>query len=177
LQDFLRAAQDFPDIEMPLYYLALASDASKKELPETRELVETYSNRHPDQFWPLYFLGHAAFQIARTSQLPSDLQHAESLLKKSIELHPGYADAHLDLGNVYFQQHLWKEAIQEYEEAVSQQPDLIEAHFKLYRAYLQVGDSAHAQREKNTRERLQQQETEQDARQRQVSVFLYNLQK
>ena len=175
LQDFLRTAREFPDIEMPLYYLALASDASKKDLPETCELVQTYSHRHPDQFWPLYFLGHASFQTARTSQTPNDLRHAESLLKKSIELRASYADSHLDLGNVYFQQELWKEAIKEYERAISLQPDLIQAHFKLYRAYLQVGDSAHAQREKNIRQRLQQQETEQDARQRQVSIFLYKL--
>jgi tetratricopeptide (TPR) repeat protein len=161
---------------MPLYYLALANDASKKGMPETLELLQTYSHRHPGQFWPLHFLGHASFQTARTSQSPSDLRYAESLTKKSVGLQGSYADSHLDLGNVYFQQELWKEAMKEYEKAISLQPDLIQAYFKLYGAYLQVGDSAQAQREKNIRQRLQQQETERGARQRQVSIFLYKLQ-
>jgi tetratricopeptide (TPR) repeat protein len=160
-----------------LYFLGLAGDAIKRNLPETLDLVQAYSNRHPDQFWPFYFLGHAAFQAARASHASQDLQEAESLLKKSIELNPGYAESHLDLGNVYFQQKLWQQAVQEYQKAISLQPALTEAHFRLYRAYLQVGDSTRAQREMEIHQRLQRQEEQASARQRQVTVFLYNLHK
>jgi tetratricopeptide (TPR) repeat protein len=177
MQDFLRTSRKFPDLELPLYFLGLAGDAIKRNLPETLDLVQAYSNRHPDQFWPFYFLGHAAFQAARASHASQDLQEAESLLKKSIELNPGYAESHLDLGNVYFQQKLWQQAVQEYQKAISLQPALTEAHFRLYRAYLQVGDSTRAQREMEIHQRLQRQEEQASARQRQVTVFLYNLHK
>lgn len=175
LQGFLATARKFSDSELPVYFLGLAGDAIKKYPPETSELVRAYSQRHPEQFWPFFFLGHVAFQAARTSQSPQDLQDTERLLKKSIELNPAFADSHLDLGNVYFLQEQWDPAIREFQKAISLQRDLAEAHFKLYRAYQQVGDSTRAQQEKEIHEKLQQQEAEASMQKRQVTIFLYKL--
>jgi predicted Zn-dependent protease len=52
MEDFLRTTKQFPDSEQPLHFLALAEQAGHKSLPETRELVQAYSDRHPNRFWP-----------------------------------------------------------------------------------------------------------------------------
>ena len=173
--DFLTTARKFPDSELPLYFLALAGDALRANLDEIRDLVRAYANRHADQFWAYSYLGHDALQAARNSPSAGDLQEAENLLKKSIELQPSYPDSHLDLGNAYFQQKRWQEAIEEYEEAIRLKPTLTEAHYKLYRVYAQLGNAAGAREEMEIHRRLQQQEAPQDLTQAQVSTFLYKL--
>jgi tetratricopeptide (TPR) repeat protein len=175
MKDFLRTAKRFPDSEQPLYLLALAEEAGHKNAPETRELVQSYSDRHPERFWPYYYLGHVAFLDARALQSAGDLEKAQRLLAKSLEIRPDYADAHLELGNVYAQNQRWPEAIEEYLRVVSLKPDLAEAHYKLYRAYLEAGDKVHAQQQYEIQRRLREREDQQDLRQRQVSTFLYQL--
>jgi tetratricopeptide (TPR) repeat protein len=175
MKDFLRTAKQFPDDEQPLYSLALAEESGHKNLLGTRELVQSYSDRHPDRFWPYYYLGHVAFLDARSSQSADDLRKAQRLLAKSLEIRPDYADAHLELGNVYAQNQRWQEAVEEYLKTVSLKPDLAEAHYKLYRAYLEAGDKAHAQEQFEVQRELRAREDQEDLRQRQVSTFLYQL--
>jgi tetratricopeptide (TPR) repeat protein len=175
MEDFLTTARKFPDSELPLYFLALAGDALRADLDEIRDLVRTYASRHPDQFWAYSYLGHDALQAARTSLSSDALLEAEKLLKKSIELQPSYPDSHLGLGNAYFQQKRWQEAIEEYEKAIRLNPTLTEAHYKLYLTYAQVGNAARAHGELEIHQRLQQQEAPHDLTQAQVRTFLYKL--
>jgi len=175
MKDFLRTAKQFPDSEQPLYLLALAEETAHKNLPETRELVQAYSERHPERFWPYYYLGHAAILEARILQSAGDLERARGFLAKSLEIRPDYADAHLELGNVYAQNQRWPQAVEEYLKAVSLEPDLAEAHYKLYRAYLGAGDEVHAQEQFEIQRKLRDREDRQDLRQGQVSTFLYQL--
>jgi tetratricopeptide (TPR) repeat protein len=174
-KDFLRTAKQFPDDEQPLNVLALAEETAHKNLPETRELVQSYSDRHPDRFWPYYYLGHVAFLDARISQSADDLRKARRLLARSLEIRPDYADAHLELGNVYAQDQRWPEAVEEYLKTVNLKPDLAEAHYKLYRAYLEAGDKVDAQQQLEMQRKLREREDQQDLHQRQVSTFLYQI--
>src|SRR5262249_25511126 len=175
MEDFLTTARKFPDSELPLYFLALAGDALRADLDEIRDLVRTHASRHPDQFWAYSYLGHDALQAARTSLSSDALLEAEKLLKKSIELQPSYPDSHLELGNAYFQQKRWQEAIEEYEKAIRLNPTLIGAHYKLYLTYGQVGNAGRAHEELELHQRLQQQEAPHDPTQAQVRTFLYKL--
>ena len=175
MEDFRQTAEIFPDAALPLSFLALASDATGKEIPQTVALVKTYSARHSDEFWPYYYLGHVALQSARTSQSPDEVTSAAGLLERSIELRPDYPDSHLELGNAYAAEHQWSKAIQQYEKAINLKPDLTEAHYKLSRAYLAIGDRVRAQRQTEIHQRLQRQDDLGDLRRRQVSVFLYKL--
>ncbi len=175
LQCFLETAQKFPDVELPLYFLALAADATGKNLEETQPLLEAFLGRHPKQFWPYYFLGHFASRGALSSQLAGDFQHALDLLSKSIALEPNYPDSHLELGNTYFQLKRWQEASEEYQKALRLNPNLAEAHYRLAQCYFHTGKTDEGEKEMETHRKLKQGEAQETLRLRQVKVFLYKL--
>ena len=174
MEVFLATAQNFPDDLLSLYFLGLAADTTQKDLIEAQTLAEAYSHRHPEQYWPLYFLGHRAYLAARASGPEEGFTRARELLSRSIALRDDDPDALLDLGNVDAHFRAWRQAAQEYQKAIQLKPDLAEAHFHLSQAYSELGDPERARVEMETHKRLQAQQTEQDMSQR-VSVFVYKL--
>lgn len=175
LESFLETAKKIPDAELPLYFLALAADATGKNLEETRALLEAYLKRHPEQFWPYYFLGRAAYRPDFRGEQTGDLGRAERLLKESIRLNPNYADSHYELGVVYSEQEHWPQAMEEYEKAIRLKPDLSEAHYRLSQSYRHIGDLRRSEQEMQIHRKLKQQEAQETLRLRQVNAFLYKL--
>jgi len=171
---FLAAAKKFPDQELPLFFLCLAADTTGMRLAEAEALAEAYMQRHPDYYWPSYFLGHRAYLAARDSGSEEGLKRAGDLLLQSIILNDRYPESHLDMGNVYVRTDQWGQAIKEYQKAIQLEPDLAEAHFRLAQAYAQTGDAARAQTEMEIHKRLLAQQTEKDMSRR-VDVFVYKL--
>ena len=80
-----------------------------------------------------------AFALAHKAKREGDLQQAEQLYRRSLELSQGVTDfalaaLHVDLGNVYLLQNEPKRAVQQYQQALDLQENLAEAHFNLSRA-------------------------------------------
>jgi tetratricopeptide (TPR) repeat protein len=67
------------------------------------------------------------------------------LLKKSVTIDPGFADAHLQMGNLHSAQNKYKEAIPEYVRARELNPDLADAYYRLGQAYVRTGQKDLAQ--------------------------------
>jgi tetratricopeptide (TPR) repeat protein len=174
-QSFSETAKRFPELELPLYFLALAADSTGKDLEETRELLEEYRERHPEQFWPYYFLGRYALHPDVSSEQKADPDRAERLLKESLKRKADFADAHYELGNVYSTQKRWSQAIEEYQKATHLNPKLSEAHYRLARAYRHTGDLPGSLREVDVHRKLKQEEAQEALRLRQVRAFLYKL--
>ena len=74
-----------------------------------------------------------------------DLQQIEVLLKKSIALDPKFAEAHLQLGNLYSDQSKYAEAIPEYVRARELDPSLGDVYYRMGQAYVHVGEKDRAQ--------------------------------
>jgi len=70
----------------------------------------------------------------------ADPAQVEALLRKSISLDPGLADAHLQLGALLHDQHRDQEAIPEFQAAIRIKPGDPDAHYRLAQAYLRAGD-------------------------------------
>jgi tetratricopeptide (TPR) repeat protein len=76
-----------------------------------------------------------------------DLHQIEVLLKKAVTIDPGFAEAHLQLGNLYSAQNKYKEAIPEYVRARELNADLADAYYRLGQAYVRTGQKDLAQQQ------------------------------
>ena len=161
---FLEAARRSPDAELPLRLLAMAVDTGPVKPQEVQALVAAYLRRHPKQFWPHYFLGRKAYQ-------DGDLARGLEFLKQSVALAPDYPDSQFELGNVYFEMEQWKDAIACYEKAVQLKPNLVEAHYRLFRTYRRAGEPRQADRSRQIYQKLQAQKQADNV----VMQFVYKL--
>jgi tetratricopeptide (TPR) repeat protein len=177
VRDFYGTAERFPDAELPLYVLALAAEATAEQIDATLPLVTAYQQRHPGAFWPYYFLGKMTYQQGLKNGQGEDFERALKLLTTSLQKNPDYAESHYELGNVYSKLERWKDAIQEYEDAIKLKPDLSEAHYRLSQAYRRTGNLTKADQELQIHQKLKQREAQEGLRLRQVQVFLYQLRK
>jgi Ca-activated chloride channel homolog len=67
-------------------------------------------------------------------------EDAVKAFKEAIKLKPDYADAHLGLGDAYYQLYDFKKRLESYKQAVRYQPDSAVAHTNLADAYHDTGD-------------------------------------
>jgi tetratricopeptide (TPR) repeat protein len=99
----------------------------------------------------------------------------ESLLKKSIALDGTEADAHVQLGNFYADQHEYQQSIPEYERALQLDPNLPDAHYRLGTDYVHVDDKDKAQQEFAVYQKLRAEHLAEDDKERaEVQQFLYS---
>jgi len=91
---------------------------------------------------------------------PESVQPAEieSLLKSAISLQRDYADAYLQLGIIYAEQHKYAEAAAQYEQALKTAPNVPATHYRLGQALSRMGDKSRAEQEFTAFERLHNQE-------------------
>ena len=87
------------------------------------------------------------FLHALKSKQEGDLFEAERLFRKAIELDPGNADYHFELGNLHLEKENLAGARLELEQAVMIAPAHVPAHFNLGLAYRELGLMSEARAE------------------------------
>lgn len=175
LSTFLAAAKKFSNSQLPLYFLASASDATALEQTETQSLLEKYIQKHSEHAWPYYYLGRFAIRIGSESPTTNGMRRAETLLKKSIQLDPHIADSHFELGTIYFEEKKWPAALAELKEATQLNPNLAEAHYKLFQLYHREGNRPKANHELQVFKKLKAEGAKHNLKLNEVHVFLYKL--
>jgi len=78
------------------------------------------------------------FQKGLERMNDGDYQRAEKAFRKVVELEPGYAEAHSNLGYCLRKQKRYDEAIAAYKTAIKWKPDLAAAHEYLGEAYVEL---------------------------------------
>ncbi|MEM0909998.1 MAG: tetratricopeptide repeat protein, partial [Pseudomonadota bacterium] len=81
-------------------------------IEDAKALLDVY----PDTFVVWNILGAAAAQIGNEAL-------AESAFEKTIEIEPGFADGHNNLGNILLQQQKCEQAVSAFQQAIKRQPD------------------------------------------------------
>ena len=71
----------------------------------------------------------------------------ESLLQKSIALDESIPEAHVQLGDLYADQHKYDKSIPEYVRALGLNPNLADAHYRLGTDYVHVGQRTRRKQE------------------------------
>ena len=103
-----------------------------------------------------------------------DLTQIAALLKKAIALDPALAEAHLQLGNLYFDQQKYGESIPEYQRALELNGDLADAHYRLGQAYVHTGEKERAQEQLQVYQKIREQHLADLEKQRaEVRQFVY----
>lgn len=131
------------------------------------EKFQEYLRLKPDEAFPYYV--YAVSLISAPAQ-------SVRLLEKALQLDPNFADAHLALGKLYFEQARYHEAVRALESAVRLNPASAAACYRLSQAYQRAGNPEKAQAMSELfLNRQKQQEAQAETRRKEIVRFLYTL--
>jgi tetratricopeptide (TPR) repeat protein len=175
VKSLLRAADLNPSDPGCYLFLSRAYDSSPNQADEVIERFRRYAHLQPRNPRALYYYAMSLWKGKRAQQTDQDLSEIVRLLKSSIALDSKFAEAHLQLGNLYSDQKQYAAAIPEYLEALTQNPDLADAHYRLGQAYVRSGDKPRAQEQFDVYQKLRTQHlAEIDEQKAEIRQFVYS---
>ena len=175
VQSLLRAADLNPSDPRCYLFLSKAYGSSPNQAEEVIQAFRRFAELQPSNALALYYYAVSLWKGKRAEESSSDLQQVKSLLEKSIVLDPSLAEAHMQLGNLYSDQHDYAQSIPEYVRALDLDPNLFDAHYRLGQAYVHGGQKDRAQGEFEIYQRLRAQHlAEIDKERAEVQQFVYS---
>jgi tetratricopeptide (TPR) repeat protein len=156
-------------------FLSKAYDSSPNQADEVIQRLRRFSELQPGNALALYYYAMSLWKGKRAADSGLDLGQVESLLQKSVALDPKLAEAHVQLGNLYADQHEYAKSIPEYTKALESNPNLPDAHYRLGQDYVHVGQKDRAQAEFEVYQKLRAQHmAEVDKERAEVQQFVYS---
>ncbi len=175
VEALLKAVDLSPGDPRCYQFLARAYDRSPSQAEEVIERFRRYATLQPSVAQAQYDYAMSLWKGKRLEQSSPDLGTVQSLLQKAIALDPNLADAHLQLGNLYADQHDYRDSIPEYERALELNPNQPDAHYRLATDYVHVGDKEHADQEFAVYQKQRAEHLADDDKERaEVEQFLYS---
>lgn len=139
------------------------------------ERFRRYSELQPNNALAEYYYAVSLWKGQQLEASSVDFKLVQSLLQRSIALDQTSADAHLQLGVLYADQHDFDKSLPEYRRALELNPDLSDAHYRLGQYYVHAGQKDRAQQEFTVYQQLEAQRLAIVDRERaQVQQFLYS---
>ena len=145
VKSLLRAVDLDPSDPRPYRFLAQAYNSSPAQADEVIQCFHRFTELQPQNPRAPYYYAMSLWKGRRTADTGLDLQQIESLLKTSLNLDPTFADAHLQLGNLYSDKKQYAEAAPEYVSALKYDPTMSDAHYRLGQIYVHTGEKQRAQ--------------------------------
>lgn len=171
----LKAASLTPSDPRCYYFLSKAYDSSPGEAGEVVQAFRRYAALEPDNALAQYYYALSLWKGRRSAGAAPDLNQVEALLKKAIALNDRLPEAHLQLGDLYADQHQYEKSVPEYERALALNPNLPDAHFRLATDYVHLGQREKAQPEFAAYQKLRAEHlAEMDKEQLEVKQFVYS---
>jgi tetratricopeptide (TPR) repeat protein len=172
----LLAAADLNPADPRCYlFLSKAYDSSPNQAQDVIQRFRRFSELQPGNALALYYYAMSLWKGKRAEDPGSDLREVESLLQKSVALDPKLAEAHVQLGNLYADQHEYAKSIPEYTKALEVNPNLPDAHYRLGQDYVHIGQKDRAQAEFEVYQKLRAQHlAEVDKERAEVQQFVYS---
>jgi len=143
-----------PSDPRPYLFLGKMYNVSKGHADEVAKRMKRFMETNPNNALAYYYGALSLWKGTGNGEPGVDMTQVEALFRKSLALDPRSADAHLQLGILYHDQHREPEAIAELRAAVRLNPDGPDAHYHLAQAYLRAGDKEHGQEELQLYEKL-----------------------
>ncbi|MGA8728028.1 MAG: tetratricopeptide repeat protein, partial [Terracidiphilus sp.] len=144
----LIAAADLNPTDPRCYlFLSKAYNSSPLQADEVTQRFRRYAELEPNNALAQLYYATSLWKGKRVEDSSLDLQTVQSLLVKSIALDNSIPEAHVQLGNLYADQHKYAESIPEYVHALQLDPNLSDAHYRLGTDYVHVGQKEDAQKE------------------------------
>jgi tetratricopeptide (TPR) repeat protein len=153
----VKATDLAPSDPRPYYFLSKAYDRSRSQADEVIKRFRRLAQLQPQNGLAVYYYAMSLWKGKQTESSSSYLDQVESLLKSAIRLDPSFAQAHVNLGNLYSQQRKYAEAVPEYQEALKLDAKLADAHYHLGQVYVHLDQKDLAQKEFQIHQQLYQQ--------------------
>jgi tetratricopeptide (TPR) repeat protein len=144
----LLAAADLNPQDSRCYlFLSKAYNSSPLQANAVVEHFMRYAELQPNNALAQYYYAVSLWKSKRVENSSVDPGSVEALLKKAIALDDSLADAHVQLGDLYTDQHEYEKSIPEYRRALELNPSLSDAHYRLATALVHTGQKENAQKE------------------------------
>jgi tetratricopeptide (TPR) repeat protein len=141
LQLFLSAAQQKPFSFYPYAFIArIVRSPGCVEQPGTDDVLRRLIGLAPDNAEAYFAYACSSRNRAKTAQDNGTPDAVQVSLTRALALNPHSAEAHNVLGTVLFEKHEYKLAATEYQEALKENPDLTELHYRLAQTYIHMGE-------------------------------------
>jgi tetratricopeptide (TPR) repeat protein len=175
VKSLLAAADLNPSDPRCYLFLSKAYSSSPNQAEEVIQRFRRFAELQPGNALALYYYAMSLWKGKRAEESSADLRQVKSLLEKSIALDPALAEAHMQLGTLYSDQHDYAQSIPEYVRALELDPNLFDAHYRLGQAYVHTGRKDRAQGEFEIYQRLRAQHlAEIDKERAEVQQFVYS---
>jgi tetratricopeptide (TPR) repeat protein len=155
-------------------FLSKAYGSSPDQAEDVIQRFRRYAELEPTNALAQYYYAMSLWKGKQMEDSSLDMQVVESLLKKSLALDDKLPEAHVQLGNLYADQHHYDQSIPEYARALELNPNLPDAHYRLGQDYVHVGKKEQAQQEFAVYQKLRaEQLAEEDKERAEVQQFVY----
>jgi tetratricopeptide (TPR) repeat protein len=156
-------------------FLSRAYDSSPSQADEVIQRFRRYAELEPNNALAQYYYAMSLWKGKRAGGSDLDIKGVEALLKKSIELNGSIPETHVQLGNLYADQHQYEMSIPEYTRALELNPNLSDAHYRLGTDYVHMGQKDRAEAEFAVYQKLRAQHmAEIDKERAEVQQFVYS---
>jgi len=162
----------------PTPYLILGETYSNSQVPVegVADRLERFIALDPTNARAFYYQAFALWKAQRGTTEAKDLSPVEAALKKAASLDPKFADARLQLGNLYSEENKIPGAIAAYNEALRIDANLADAHYRLGQLYRRTGREAEAQKELGIYQLSHQEQLkEKDKERSKIQRFIYTI--
>jgi tetratricopeptide (TPR) repeat protein len=174
VKSLLRAADLNPSDQNCYLFLSRAYDSAPSQANEVIERFRRFAELQPKNAHAPYYYAMSLWKGKRAQDADVDLRQIEALLQTAITLDPKFAEARLQLGNLYSDQKRYADAIPQYVGALKENPDLGDAHYRLGQAYVRTGNKQQAQEHFEIYQRVRAEHlAEVDKQRAEVRQFVY----
>ncbi len=176
-QAFLQASDMHPVDRLPLIFLGKAYDNLSPAIKD--QIVSRFerfvqADQHDASVG--YYYAMALWRQGGDIPEPARQALVESLLKSAAAFDARFADARLQLGILYANQHKFDEAIAQYERALKINSENATVHYRLAQSLARTGATARAKEEFAEFERLRTQEADAaNKKSAEIQQFVYTL--
>ncbi len=172
----LLAAADLDPSDGRCYlFLSKAYQSSPSQADDVIRRFQRYAELEPENALAQYYYAMSLWKGQQADGATPNTQEVESRLKRAIALDDAMPDAHMQLGNLYADEHNYAESIPEYTRALSLDPNLPNAHYRLGTDYVHTGQKEQAQAEFAVYQKLRAQHlADVDKERAEVQQFIYS---
>jgi tetratricopeptide (TPR) repeat protein len=175
IKALLTAADLNPTDPRCYLFLSKAYLSSPNQADDVIQRFRRYAELQPNNALAQYYYAVSLWKGKRSEASSINYQQVESLLQKSVALDGKLAEAHLQLGILYADQHQYAKSFPELTKAVELDPNLPDAHYRLGQYYVHAGQKDRAQQEFQTFQQLQaHHQAEVDKERAEVRQFIYS---
>ena len=172
----LIAAADLDPSDPRCYlFLSKAYNSSPLQADEVVQRFRRYAELQPGNALAQYYYAISLWKGKRAGDTGTELSTVEALLRKAIALDDSLAEAHVQLGNLYADQHRYSDSIPQYQRALELNPNLPDAHYRLGTDFVHLGKKENAEREFAVYQKLRAEHLAEVQKERdEVQQFVYS---